>query len=169
MKSRFVILISLLLASAHAHAINKCMAPDGKVSYQDAPCDASSTPSKIKANSASDPGEAQRTRLRAQGEAARVKAIEVQREIEFQQRRAQEIRDNAATDKRNRLAKAAWEHRVAIGHSAAQVREAWGEPTRINRSIHTGRTYEQWVYRGADAHSTQYVYLENGVVTSMQE
>lgn len=48
--------------------------------------------------------------------------------------------------------------------SADQVREAWGRPGRVNSTVYAGGTHEQWVY-GSD----QYVYFENGVMTSLQQ
>lgn len=52
---------------------------------------------------------------------------------------------------------------IAIGWTAAAVRESWGEPGRINRTITRAGTQEQWVYRNA------YVYVDNGRVTAIQE
>jgi hypothetical protein len=55
-------------------------------------------------------------------------------------------------------------HKVGLGMNAEQVRLSWGKPSAINETVTTGLTFEQWVY----SKSGQYVYLENGVVTSMQ-
>ncbi len=57
--------------------------------------------------------------------------------------------------------------RVMAGMSADQVRIAWGRPTSINRSVSAGSVHEQWVYRHGPG-SAQYIYLENGRVTSWQ-
>lgn len=59
------------------------------------------------------------------------------------------------------------EKRVEIGMTAGQVREAWGQPTSINRTVTAGSTHEQWVYRRGSAMSS-YVYLDDGVVQSFQ-
>ena len=57
--------------------------------------------------------------------------------------------------------------RVLIGMTSAQARRSWGEPTKINVSTGSYGTNEQWVYdRGG--HRAQYVYVQNGVVTSIQ-
>ena len=53
---------------------------------------------------------------------------------------------------------------VRIGMTAEQVRAAWGKPGHINSTIYRSGTHEQWVYR-----DSQYVYLEDGVVTSLQD
>lgn len=51
-----------------------------------------------------------------------------------------------------------------IGMGMTQVKKSsWGEPIDINRTIVSGRTHEQWVYAWG------YVYLENGVVTAIQD
>lgn len=63
-------------------------------------------------------------------------------------------------------AAAAWEARggVAIGMTAKQVRASnWGAPAKINRSTGSYGVHEQWVYSG-----NNYIYLENGIVTSIQ-
>lgn len=62
---------------------------------------------------------------------------------------------------------AAAEGLVTIGMSADEVRTAWGDPTKINRTISEGATSEQWVYRRGRA-PAQYVYVENGVVRTIQ-
>jgi hypothetical protein len=52
---------------------------------------------------------------------------------------------------------------VSIGMSAEQVRKSsWGEPKSINETITARGKHEQWVYGGG------YLYLENGVLTSIQ-
>lgn len=57
--------------------------------------------------------------------------------------------------------------KVMVGMSAAQVRRAWGAPTKINSSVGTYGKHEQWVYdRGG--YVSQYVYVQNGVVSSIQ-
>lgn len=63
-------------------------------------------------------------------------------------------------------ANAAWKARggVRIGMTAKQVRASnWGGPESINRSTGRFGVHEQWVYGGGN-----YIYLENGSVTSIQ-
>lgn len=53
----------------------------------------------------------------------------------------------------------------AIGMTAEEVKNStWGEPIKINKSTYSWGTSEQWVYSGY-----KYVYLDNGVVTAIQE
>lgn len=51
---------------------------------------------------------------------------------------------------------------IRVGMTAAQVREAWGQPRRVNRTTTATGVGEQWVYSGG------YAYLTNGVVTAIQ-
>lgn len=63
-------------------------------------------------------------------------------------------------------AAAAWKAKsgVKLGMTAAEVRASqWGPPSKINRTITTTGTREQWVYGGHN-----YIYLENGLVTAIQ-
>lgn len=53
---------------------------------------------------------------------------------------------------------------VAIGMTAAQVlASTWGKPKDINRTTRASGVHEQWVYGNGN-----YLYFENGVVTSIQ-
>lgn len=52
---------------------------------------------------------------------------------------------------------------VSLGMSQEDaVDSSWGKPRKINRSIGSYGTHEQWVYDGG------YLYFENGVLTSIQ-
>ena len=57
--------------------------------------------------------------------------------------------------------------KVAIGMTSEQVIRSWGRPTKVNKTITAQSDNEQWVYdRGR--FRAQYVYLENGIVRSVQ-
>ncbi|TAN12943.1 MAG: DUF4124 domain-containing protein [Burkholderiaceae bacterium] len=66
-----------------------------------------------------------------------------------------------------RLLRAVATGKVTPGMTAEQMRTSWGSPTSINRSVGSYGVHEQWVYRWSNG-KTQYVYLQNGVVTSFQ-
>lgn len=52
-----------------------------------------------------------------------------------------------------------------IGMTAEEVRNStWGEPQKINTTITANHTTEQWCYS-----KYRYVYLEDGIVTSIQK
>ena len=48
------------------------------------------------------------------------------------------------------------------------VRSAWGPRTKVNRTIVSGQIDVQWVYDGGRVGFEQYVYLRNGVLTSIR-
>jgi hypothetical protein len=54
--------------------------------------------------------------------------------------------------------------KIAVGFDACLAKAAWGEPKDINRTIYSFGTHEQWVY-GA----SQYVYIEDGKVSAIQQ
>jgi hypothetical protein len=66
--------------------------------------------------------------------------------------------------RRSQIQQAIAAKKVLIGMTAAQCEAAWGKPTTINRSIRENSIDEQWVYRNRDA----YLYLDNGILTSIQ-
>lgn len=52
-----------------------------------------------------------------------------------------------------------------IGMTADEVRQStWGEPTKINKTTTAYGVREQWVYS-----SSRYIYIDDGVVTAIQE
>lgn len=56
---------------------------------------------------------------------------------------------------------------IDIGYTAQQVLESsWGKPSQVNTTTNKYGSREQWVYRGQG--KSGYVYLENGIVTSIQ-
>ncbi|MDE6159785.1 MAG: hypothetical protein K2F69_06855 [Bacteroidaceae bacterium] len=61
-----------------------------------------------------------------------------------------------------KYAKSIADGRIKIGMTEEMCREAGGEPEKINTTITKDTFYEQWVYK------YKYVYLENGIVTSIQ-
>jgi len=52
---------------------------------------------------------------------------------------------------------------VSIGMKPEQIaKSCWGKPIKINETLTSRGNHEQWVYGGG------YLYLDNGVVTSIQ-
>lgn len=52
-----------------------------------------------------------------------------------------------------------------IGMTSEQVKKStWGEPNKINKSTYSWGTSEQWCYP-----NYKYIYLDNGIVTTIQE
>lgn len=53
----------------------------------------------------------------------------------------------------------------AIGMTAEEVKNStWGEPKDINKTTFAWGTSEQWIYP-----NYKYIYLDNGIVTAIQE
>jgi hypothetical protein len=55
-------------------------------------------------------------------------------------------------------------HHALLGMTAAQVRQAWGEPKRIVRTMDERATYEEWHYGGDSKGAT--LYFVNGIFKS---
>jgi hypothetical protein len=53
--------------------------------------------------------------------------------------------------------------KIMIGMTKEQVIASWGNPNKINKSVGSWGVHEQWVY------SSQYLYFENGKLTSWQD
>ena len=53
--------------------------------------------------------------------------------------------------------------KIRLGMTKEQVRLSWGQPNDINRSVGPWGIHEQWVY------GSQYLYFENGILTSWQD
>lgn len=63
----------------------------------------------------------------------------------------------------------AWidEGKIKLGMTDEMVRASWGNPSDINQSVGSWGIHEQWVYpRGS--YDNDYLYFENGVLTSWQ-
>lgn len=54
------------------------------------------------------------------------------------------------------------ERKIKIGFTKDELIFSWGTPKRINETTVSGKVHQQYVY------SDQYVYLDNGIVTSFQ-
>lgn len=57
---------------------------------------------------------------------------------------------------------------IMVGMTSEEVLQSWGKPSKINRTVTRNEATEQWVYERKTIVDTQYVYLRNGVVSSMQ-
>lgn len=118
--------LALAALCVPAWAINKCTAPDGKVSYQEAPCGATQGAAELKVQTGP-----------------------------------------ASSDQDSTFNNSVAVGKIMVGMTAAHVRRAWGEPTKINVTLGARGRTEQWVYRGRN-YRDDYVYLDNGVVRSVQ-
>lgn len=117
---------ALMLSSAVNAQAYRCTGKDGKISFQEKPCEHNQD----------------------------------QKELEIK-------RPQPLTPDEQRILKAVASGKVTRGMTAAQLRSSWGSPTKINKSVGSYGSHEQWIYDRGNFRS-QYVYLENGVVTSFQ-
>ena len=54
--------------------------------------------------------------------------------------------------------------KVSVGMYAADCFSAWGKPDKINRTTTANGVHEQWIYNGHG-----YLYIDNGILTAIQE
>lgn len=132
-------ILGLSILCTSTWAVNKCKGIDGRVIYQDAPC-----------------AGAEKVNLSGAGQADPTS-----------QASNYWKKESARLAYKERVQTAIVEGKVFIGMTADEVRQSWGSPTKINSSIGSYGKHDQWVYERAQK-GTQYVYLENGTVTSMQ-
>ena len=137
-----VILILVLglipLISAHAQSY-KCTV-DGKVIYQQAKCNGGTSVNTSGAGVANPSSPA---------------ALQMQREIN-------------ALRRRELVEAAVLEGNIFIGMTAHEVVQSWGNPAKINKTISSTGAREQWIYRRGKIGYDQYVYVENGMVATIQ-
>lgn len=59
------------------------------------------------------------------------------------------------------------EGEIKLGMTDEMVRASWGDPDDINRSVGSWGVHEQWVYPRS-SYDDDYLYFENGILTSWQ-
>ena len=75
------------------------------------------------------------------------------------------LQEKAEDEEADNKSEALKNSKPSVGMTADEVKKSkWGYPDKINKDTYSWGTKEQWVY---DDHG--YVYLENGVVTSVSE
>ena len=57
---------------------------------------------------------------------------------------------------------------IILGMSTRQVKESWGYPDDINKSVGSWGVHEQWIYRIRE-YDAWYLYFENDILASWQE
>ncbi len=62
----------------------------------------------------------------------------------------------------DKIKKLIQQQKISINMTKEQLLLSWGQPRNINESVGSWGVNEQWIYE------SQYVYIENGVVTSFQ-
>jgi len=139
--TKILLISAVSLATAlPASAIQKCTGPDGKISFQDAPC-ANGRGEKLLVRPASGQGGGSAATADAQGRVQKIK------------------RDNE-------MAEAIRTHKPLVGMTVAQLNEAMGPATKVNADNYNGTQREQVIYERPS--ESWYVYTRNGMVESIQ-
>lgn len=131
---------ALLATAAPTWAVQKCTGPDGKVTFQDAPC-AGGTGEKLNIRPASGQGGGNAATAQAQARLEKLK------------------RDNE-------MSEAIRTHKPLVGMSEAQLQEAMGPATKVNANNYKGVQSAQVIYERPT--ESWYVYTTNGFVESIQ-
>jgi|CEGE01.1.fsa_nt_gi hypothetical protein len=133
---------------------------NGRKVYQSTPCSPGDAPTRIDAPAPSDTPAVVNTRS----------VEELRKDLEERRARGREIVEQRAAEARERrLNKEAIRNKqVRLSMTKSDVLASWGRPSDINRSIRSSGVSEQWVYdRGRNG--SQYVYFDNGIVTSISD
>lgn len=152
-KCNLFLMLVTLAVTAPAMAANKCTGSDGRVTYQEAACPGHQQ------ERPSPPGAQQRTPPSKDV----MTPEEIMAVVEAQRERDKSTPARPApvvtTEEPEKV--------VSVGMASDAVLNAWGRPNAVNKTQMAHGTTEQWVYyRGR--YKRQYVYLLNGVVTSLQ-
>jgi Protein of unknown function (DUF2845) len=67
-----------------------------------------------------------------------------------------------------RLSLAIAKKEVFIGMTSEEVVRSWGKPNKINRSVSARSVHEQWIYERGSIGRSQYLYMEDGTLRSLQ-
>lgn len=59
-------------------------------------------------------------------------------------------------------------HRIYIGMREQDLIRSWGRPNKINTTKSSSGSSEQWIYRNPGIGNDTYVYLQDGVVSTIQ-
>lgn len=147
------LMLAMFAVANPAIAANKCVGSDGGVTYQEAACPGGPVQRTL------PPAQPQITRQTAAKDVMTpeeiMAAVEAQRQIDAERKATQPQRKEPEPA------------RVRIGMREEEVLASWGKPGSVNKTMTASVTSEQWVYRNG-TFRTHYVYLRNGIVTSIQ-
>lgn len=130
----------LLFASIVQADVYKCV-ENGKQVFSDVPCSSSAQKITVRPSTAQESGEVAEARREADRKKFSYMA------------KAQRAVSNGD---------------VFIGMLEKDVVASWGLPDKKNADIYGGAYKEQWIYRRGK-NGTQYVYLQNGAVSALQD
>lgn len=154
LRSGFPLLVLTLIATSVQAQVYRCTA-DGRTVYSQMPCAADERDVEKVQIFDRGPAEDDAAAARARAEGLRDR-VSADREREQSQREFNRRVTNAIAAKK-----------VFVGMTADDVRRSWGRPDRINRTVTGSTVSEQWIYDRGN-YKSQYVYVRNGEVTSLQ-
>lgn len=79
-----------------------------------------------------------------------------------------DIPDTPVNSRNSQIESAISLREVIVGMTKEQAIRAWGKPDKINKTMGTGYSSEQWIYERGSIARSQYLYFDNGVLRSMQ-
>jgi len=141
-KKNVAVFAAIALCASQAIAINKCKAPDGRVTFQEIPCSDSDHATTMML-ALPPPGSSLPPNAGSAGQQAAAEA-----------------------DSRIAIRAAINERRPAIGMNLGELEQALGQPQRVNTSTTSHGMREQRVYDSGDPE--WHVYVVAGRVTSYQ-
>lgn len=140
MKRKIFVFVTLLVVVGSSSAeIFKCPI-QGKIVYQEIPCQDGA---KVNMSGAGKADPTSTYSLKQQRDAI----------------------DNA---RQSRIYNAILENKIVTGMTGDEVIRSWGKPSKINTTVSGSGTSEQWVYSREKIGTDQYVYLDNGIVRTIQ-
>ncbi len=151
----------VLIATANAGGIKKWVDTDGNTHFGDSP-PAEQATKRVIVND---------TRI-GNGSMVGKKAaawVDGRKRSQQTQNRSGSAKDDSRDyGERMRYRNAAAGGDVLVGMSTSEVKRAWGEPTKIDRTTNNYGIREWWSYWHEDK-PTEYVLLKNGKVTSVKK
>lgn len=159
-----ILFAAALLAASPAWAINKCKGPDGKISFQDAPCPGQGEKIDVRPASGGvgEPGLNESLAGLKRASAEYVEAVKRASEARIQQIN----KVNADCDARS-------VKQLAIGMPAedALCVPGWRFPSKFNNTKTETQFKQQVVYGGFGKYDDppKYLYFENGKLVAIQE
>ena len=135
-----LLLTIVLLTATNTWAVNKCKGPDGKISFQDAPC---------------ADGTGEKLNIRERAPSRTTTDLESTQQGQIASLRAQ-----------NEISAAIREGRPVIGMTVKQLNESMGLATKVNTHSLNGEMREQAIFERDNG--TWYVYTKNGLVDYIQ-
>lgn len=87
-------------------------------------------------------------------------------DIKYQSISDDPLAESLTEERRQKFDNLIAQRKVSVGMTEKMLQKSWGKPSKINVTIRSSGRSEQWIY--GDGLNRDYVYVENGFVTSIQ-